>query len=218
MNNSNSNLKKYLDIGEFINIENQEVIDYTNTLLALNSELPKIEIAVILYKKIRDNFRYDPKKLPTRQGFRASEIIKKDYGNCIEKAIVLAAACRLHEIPARLGFANVRNHIATGDIEKTLGTNVLVFHGYTDLLLENNWVKATPAFNKSLCEKIGVAPLEFNGSEDSVFQQYAPGGGSFMEYLVDHGHYPDLPYDHMMALWREHYPQLVDRWAEGNLF
>ena len=45
-------------------------------------------------------------------------------------------------------------------------------HGYVELELDGRWVKATPAFDRALCEHFGVLPLEFDGREDSVFQPY----------------------------------------------
>jgi hypothetical protein len=84
---------------------------------------------------------------------------------------------------------------------------VFVFHGYTELFLEGKWVKATPAFNKSLCEFIGVHPLEFNGREDSIFQEYDD-GVHFMEYIHFHGTFSDIPLDYFIATLRKHYPHL----------
>ena len=109
-------------------------------------------------------------------------------------------------IPARLHFANVRNHIGTEELERILGTDLLVFHGYTELFLEGRWVAATPAFNKELCEHLGVAPLEFDGREDSIFQQFDNAGGQFMEYVHDYGAFATIPYALMIGEWRKHYP------------
>ena len=49
-----------------------------------------------------------------------------------------------------------------------MGTDLFVFHGYTELYLDGKWVKATPAFNLSLCTKFRVKPLEFDGRADSI--------------------------------------------------
>ena len=93
-------------------------------------------------------------------------------GHCIDKALLLAACARALGIPAQLHFANVRNHVGTAKLEERLGTDLLVFHGYTELWLDERWVAATPAFNKALCDRLGVAPLEFDGEHDSIFQAY----------------------------------------------
>ena len=124
---------------------------------------------------------------------KSSSLVSRRRGYCIEKAVLLASSARAIGIPSRLGFAKVRNHIGTAGLEKYLETNVLVPHGYAELYLDNQWVKATPAFDKKLCGKLGVAPLEFNGQTDSVFQPYSSTGDKEMEYLEDFGTYADTP-------------------------
>ncbi len=92
-----------------------------------------------------------------------------------------------------------------------MGTDIFTFHGYSELFLDGRWVKATPAFNASLCERFNVAPLEFDGRSDALFQQYDRDGNRYMEYLADHGVYADLPYDEMLAAFRQHYPTLMEK-------
>ena len=175
--------------------------------------------AVALYNAVRDGLRYNPWRvgmLP--EDYTASGVLLRDPaegGHCIDKANLLAASCRALGIPSRLHFADVRNHVGTADLEKALGTDLLVFHGYTELWLGCRWVAATPAFNRALCDKLGVAPLEFDGETDSVFQEYDRAGGRFMERVTDHGHHPGIPFDAMIAAWTQHYPHIMEsgRWA-----
>ena len=150
--------------------------------------------AVALYYAVRDGFRYDPYRVElTDVGLRASTVLNRGYGFCITKAALLAACCRAVGIPARLGFADVRNHLATKKLLDLLGTDLFVFHGYADLYLDGTWVKATPAFNLSLCDKFGVLPLEFDGASDSVFHPFDRDGRRHMEYVADRGLYGDVP-------------------------
>ena len=166
------------------------------------------ERSVRLYYAVRDGWLYNPYRLDLRpRAFKASQIQALPDGHCIAKAILLASAARALGIPARLGFADVKNHLGTARLEALLNTDVLAFHGYCELFLpEGGWVKATPAFNASLCEKLGVAPLEFDGTADSIFQAYDRAQGQFMTYLQDHGQFHDLPYETMVAAFRAHYP------------
>jgi len=89
-------------------------------------------------------------------------------------------------------------------------TDVFAFHGYTDIYLEGKWVKATPAFNREMCEKFNVLPLEFNGLEDSVFHRFDGEGQKHMEYLKDHGSFADFPPEGLVAAYQEHYPHFFD--------
>jgi transglutaminase-like putative cysteine protease len=175
--------------------------------------LPPREAAVVLYGLVRERLRYNPWRVRFRpEDYRASDVLARDPaegGHCIDKALLLAAACRALGIPSRLHFANVRNHIGTAELERKLGTDLLVFHGYTELWLGGRWVAATPAFNLELCRHLGVAPMEFDGENDSIFQEYDAQGGQFMEYVEDHGSHVGVPFDAMLAQWRLHYPSLV---------
>jgi hypothetical protein len=174
----------------------------------------EVECAVRLYYAVRDRVRYNPyqavKALLTPDGFRASTTLSRSDAFCVPKAILLAAAARAVGIPSRLGFADVRNHLATKRLLEHMGTDLFVFHGYTELYLEGRWVKATPAFDAALCEKFGVEPMEFDGRNDSVFQACDAQGRRHMEYVRDRGHWDDLPLEEMVDAWRELYPSMFE--------
>jgi transglutaminase-like putative cysteine protease len=167
------------------------------------------DAAVALTHHVRERLRYTPWNLHMEpEAWRASAVLARPFevgGHCIDKATLLAAGARVLGIPSRLHFANVRNHVGTARLEERLGTDLLVYHGYTELWLGGRWVAATPAFNAALCERLGVAPLDFDGVHDSVFQQDNREGGRFMEYITDHGVNTTLPWDAMFAAWRAHY-------------
>lgn len=169
-----------------------------------------VERAVALYYAVRDGIRYEFWYIDLRPAaLRASAVLARGTGFCVSKAVLLAAAGRALGIPTRLGFADVRNHLSTGKIRRAMGTDLFVFHGYTELLLDGRWVKATPAFNRSLCDRFGVAPLEFDGVHDSLFQQADRQGNRYMEYVRDRGSYDDLPLAEMLRTFEEHYPALM---------
>ncbi len=168
------------------------------------------ECAVAIYYAVRDSFRYDPYRVDlTPFGMRASTVLRREYGFCIPKAALLAAAARVKGIPSRLGFADVKNHLATEKLRRLMKTDLFVFHGYTELFLEGQWVKATPAFNRSLCERFDVEPLPFDGWEDSLLQQFNRRGDRYMEYVRDRGIDAGVPLDAIVAAFHEHYPGLM---------
>lgn len=197
--------KRSLSAASYIDSGHPEVIKFAKTQTAGITH--PIDKAIRLYRAVRDGFRYnaytielDPAQL------KASYLLTRTEGYCIQKAILLAAALRVTGIPSRLHFYNVRNHIGTEKLTEKLGTDILVFHGITEIFLGEKWVKATPAFNNTLCEKLGVQVLEFNGREDSVFQEFDPVKGKFMEYLYDYGHFYDFPYKKFVKELKKHYP------------
>ena len=205
----------YLRPNPYVDCDHPQVVAYAQTHGRGAGER---EIAVALYYAIRDGFRYSPWNVRFEpEAFTASSVLRRgpsEGAHCVDKANLLAASARVHGIPSRLHFANVRNHIGTATLEQRLGTDLLVYHGYCELFLAGRWVAATPAFNAELCVRLGVAPLEFDGREDSVFQEYEGGARRFMEYVEDHGHHPDIPFEAMLAAWRRHYPAIAasDRW------
>lgn len=210
------NLAQYLRSTEFINSNHPKVQGFAQQ--AILGAKDDVEMVKRLYYVVRDGFRYDPYRLDfSKEAMKASSLLKRDYGYCIEKSCLFAAACRVIGVPSRLGFANVRNHIGTAKLEAVLQTDVLVFHGYAEIYLNGKWIKVTPVFNKELCEKLNVAPLEFNPNGDSVFQEYDQNGGLFMEYLHQYGHFEDIPYDFFMSELIKNYPHLESQISERNL-
>lgn len=184
-------------------------------------ELMDKKKAIGLYLKVRDGWRYNPYRISFRkEALQASTIAKQKDGHCIDKAILYIAGLRALDIPARLRLAKVKNHIAVERLTEKFGTNELTPHGMVEVCLDGAWVKATPAFNKELCELIGVAPLEFDGEEDSIFQEFGNSGQEFMEYLEDYGSFEDVPLDFIRKNMEENYPKLpslLDAAGELNL-
>jgi transglutaminase-like putative cysteine protease len=165
------------------------------------------ERAVALYYAVRDGFRYDPYRVDfTPAGMRASTVLATGIGWCVPKAALLAAAARAAGIPARLGFADVRNHLSTERMRQTLKSDLYLWHGYTELWLEGAWRKATPAFNLALCERFGLLPLEFDGHADSIYHPYDRAGNRHMEYVNQRGSFDDVPLSMIVADFARVYP------------
>ena len=165
------------------------------------------ERAVALYYAVRDGFRYDPYRIDlSPRGMKASTVLANGYGWCVPKATLLAAACRAAGIPARMGFADVRNHLSTERMRQVMGTDVFFWHGFTEILIDGAWRKATPAFNLELCDRFGLLPLEFNGREDSLYHPFDRQGHRHMEYVAQRGSFDDVPLERIVADFAEHYP------------
>lgn len=192
----------------FIDSDNASVKDFAQIQAGSGSD---IERAVRLYYAVRDSIRYDPYCIGRRpEDYRASLCLKHKAGFCITKSALLAACARAVEIPSRVGYGDVRNHLATPKLLELLRTDEFVFHGYTELFLDGIWVKATPAFNISLCERFGVLPLEFNGRDDSLFHPYDSSGRRHMEYIRERGSFIDVPFDSIMSTFNEYYPAAME--------
>ncbi len=168
------------------------------------------ERAVALYLAVRDRIRYDPYRIDlSPDGMRASRALANGYGWCVPKAALLAAVARAAGIPARVGYADVRNHLSTERLRETMGTDVFVWHGYTDLLIDGAWVKATPAFNIELCDRFGLLPLEFDGRADSIYHPFDRSGQRHMEYVRQRGAFDEMPLAALVADFAATYPKLA---------
>ncbi len=175
------------------------------------------EKAIGLYHAVRDGIRYNPYRFGLEaEIFRASHCLQQGESFCIPKAVLLGALARCCGIPSRLGLADVRNHLASPELLKWMGTDVFAMHGYTELYLGDRWVKATPAFNHSLCEKMNLLPLEFDGESDSIFHAFSADGKQHMEYIRDYGTFADVPLSLIREVTEKTYPHLNLQFAAGR--
>ena len=214
-NGTVTNPEQYRAASEFIDSGNADVRAFAeNATAGVADDLSR---AVTLYYAVRDEILYDPYYAgEARSYFRASDCLRAKRGFCIPKAALLAAAARSVGIPARVGYGDVRNHLSTKKLLELTGGNLFIWHGYTELYLEGRWVKATPAFNLSLCKRFGVRPLEFDGRNDSLFHEFDQGGRRHMEYVKQRGNYADVPYDTIIADFKEAYPRWFAAPATGE--
>jgi transglutaminase-like putative cysteine protease len=201
-------MNEYLQPGHFVDSAHPAVIDFARQHAQGAGER---ERAVALYYAVRDTIRYNPfQNFMADATYRASACLEQNRGWCVSKAALLAAAARAAGIPARVGFADVKNHLTTPELTAKMGTDLFVYHGYTELHLDGKWVKATPAFNLSLCTRFRVRPLEFDGRDDSIFHPFDEDERRHMEYVRWRGEYADVPAEEIKRVFRETYPELFN--------
>lgn len=203
--------EEYLKPTYFLDSDNPAVKKFAED--AIQGCDTEAEKAVALYYKVRDTFPYSPFQVDVRrEQVRASAQLTKKQGYCVHKALLLAAAARAVGIPSRLQFFIVRNHLGTGEFEKYLETDLIVFHGAAQLYVDGEWRKVVPAFDKGLCAKLRVAPLEFDGLHDAVFQEYSREGGrsSYMETVKDYGTFADFPHQLALQELKKYYKSAFD--------
>jgi transglutaminase-like putative cysteine protease len=203
-----SDLAPYLAPTAFIDSDAPNVVDFARRATAGQDD--EVAKAISLYYAVRDSIVYTPYcDFQSPETFRASACLAKGAGFCVGKAAVLAAAARAVGIPARVGFADVRNHLCTPKLRALMGSDVFYYHGYAELYLEGRWVKATPAFDRGLCDRFGVRALEFDGRADALLHPYDRQGRRHMEYLRDRGAHADVPVADIVATFTREYPKLA---------
>jgi transglutaminase-like putative cysteine protease len=203
----------------FIDSDSDEVGRFVDRTLSGSPHGDDTELAVTLFRAVRDRIRYDPYNT-TRdpEDFRASAVARSSSNWCVPKAVLLTAAARHVGIPARLGFADVRNHLTSEKLQATMGTDIFAWHGYSELLLGDRWFKVSSAFNIELCERFGVKVLDFDGRDDALMHPYDQSGRRHMEYVRQRGSYDDLPLEEIFATFDELYPSTMSGDVDDPVF
>jgi transglutaminase-like putative cysteine protease len=201
--------------GELIDADHPKIATYARRVAGEGTDREK---ALRLYYAVRDELRYDPYNTPMRrEAYRASATLEAGHGFCINKAGVLAAVCRASGIAARVGYADVRNHMTTRRLSELMGSDMFYYHGYAEVWLDGRWVKATPAFNRELTEKFGLKPLDWDGVADSIYHPFDLSGRRHMEYLAYRGVFADIPFEEIRGAFRHYYPCMTRQQEEMPL-
>ena len=77
-------------------------------------------------------------------------------------------------------------------------------------------MKATAAFDAPIFSRHNIAPVEFDGEHDAVYPSHTLNGDPYVEYIVYHGSFADVPLDALLAAWRKTYGEdRVDLWMKA---
>jgi transglutaminase-like putative cysteine protease len=206
----------YLGPGDFIDSTAPNVVAFARE--TARSGRDDRERILLLYNGVRDGILYDPYVgFFDPVNFRASGVLAAGRGFCIGKSALLSACARAVNVPARVGYADVRNHMTSPRLQELIKTDLFIWHSYSEIFLDGRWVKATPAFNSSLCERLGLHALEFDGRADSLFHPFDRSGRRHMEYVLDRGPFADVPYEQIVADFAVHYAALrAARESQGD--
>jgi transglutaminase-like putative cysteine protease len=209
----------FLETTDFLDWQHDDVQSFTEN--AVGHVRNPMQQARLIFAAVRDRIWYDPYSTDDDpEHYRASYVATASRAYCVPKAVLLTAAARAAGIPARLGFADVRNHLQTPTLRARMGgTDLFVYHGYSELRLNDRWVKATPAFNAELCARFGVPPIGFDGHNDALLHAHDGEGSKHMEYLNDRGWYHDLPFTDIVTELHNRYGSFMrDCEAEPDAF
>jgi len=157
-----------------------------------------IEKARRLFYFVRDAVDYYPYTAKYRpDDFRASVTLRRGQGYCVQKAVLLAALCRAEGIPARLRFVTLCNLRDSAGLRRLLGSDLLIYHGYNELYINDAWVAADAALSQEVCVQTGFTPLEFDGVTDADYLAQNRAQRHY-DLVTDHGAYADLPFAEVM--------------------
>ncbi|MGV9202762.1 MAG: transglutaminase-like domain-containing protein [Promethearchaeia archaeon] len=197
---------EYLEPTEFFDFDKKRVRrKVADITMGLNK---KTEQAQVLFYWVRDEIKYNMMTYhpQIKANFKASVTLRRGNGFCVSKAILLSTLARVVDIPARIHLVDIINHKISPKVEKLMGTKAFYYHGYSELYLEGDWIKLTPAFDKETALKAGYLPMcEFDGKHDAMFPEKDINGKKFIEYINDRGVYADLPLDEIEEVFIKKY-------------
>jgi len=204
-------MEKYLQPTQGIDSDNVVIKQKAEDLT--RDQKTSAEKAITLFYWVRDQIKYTP-IVPDEifDEYRASDTLRREKGFCVEKASLLAAFSRAAGIPARLHLADIRNHLISERLMEVMQTNLFACHGYCEMYIKEDWVKATPAFDEIMCQENRIKPVEFDGKQDAIFHSHNLDGELHIEYVKDRGYFEHVPLDYMMTTFEEIYgPEMMER-------
>lgn len=143
-------MKEYLEPTEFCDCNNQEIITMAKELTK-NDKTPK-EMALSIFHFVRDQITF-----MMCENDKASETLKKRFGDCGTKTNLQVALLRAVNIPANYHIASLRNECLKGIVSETLyklAPSVISDHPWCECYLAEKWVSCDTLFDKALIEGI----------------------------------------------------------------
>lgn len=209
--------EKYLQATEFFDFDKKKVKRKAlNITENINNPTEKVKA---LFYWVRDNIKYNMMSyIPQmKSNFKASVTLRRGYGFCVSKSILLSTFARSINIPARIHLVDIINHKISQKVIDFMGTNVMHYHGYSEIFLNEKWIKLAPIFDKQTAIKAGFLPLnEFDGEHDALFSHYDPVGNLFVEYVKDRGIWADLPLKKIEVVFKKKYGSLFEDGLKRN--
>ncbi len=190
----------YPDIGELV----AKLIEPTDS---------DSEKARKLFYYVRDSIHYDM-YAATNHGdaYKASSILQKGRGYCLQKAIILAAMGRAAGIPSRLVLVAIKNYKAPPEVFTVMKSDIFFPHAYNQFYINSNWISAAATFDKSICEKINVPWVDFDGLSDAILPAQDYSGQPYIEYVDKYGVFADVPWGLILEKLPHYYGEDYDKW------
>jgi len=167
-----------------------------------------------LFLHVRDQVAYSVHNpFWLAEHYRASAILARGQGYCVQKSVLLCALARAAGMPARLLFADLVNHRMPANMRQMMGTDLFTYHCYAELMPEDRWLQATPSFDRNMCQRQDYPLVEFDGRQSAIFPASDHRGRRYMQYVHHYGAFADVPLEPMLASWRQVYGEArMARW------
>jgi len=184
----------YLQPTAFIDCNDFDIIN-TAKNITLNEDVINYKIKRLFYF-VRDEIKYDIViDILNPYAFKASSTLKRKYGLCFHKAILLSALSRAIGVPSVLCFAKIKNYLLVDYLREFMEGGDIVLTCYTGFYINNKWIKASPMYDLETCEKQEYVPVEFDGINDAMLPLYDKKGRIHIEYLKYYDCFEDFQFN-----------------------
>jgi transglutaminase-like putative cysteine protease len=161
-----------------------------------------------LFFFVRDGIRYDFRAAMVEDHYRASYILERGKGFCVQKAILFCAMARNAGIPAALHFWDIRDHSLSRRTATFLKTRILYHHGIVDLWIGGRWIGIDASLDIGLIQRHGLDSVEFFPDRDCLMPGQTNSGKRHIDYINDHGRYADVTFSQIRSRLIAGYPHL----------
>lgn len=193
--------REFLDPAPGIQSDHPEVIALARRVIGgAAGEVEPVQAARRLFYFVRDQVAYSV-YVPWEEleDYLALNTLARGRGFCVQKAALLCTLARAAGIPARLGFADIKNHLLPEHLEDMIPGKVLYYHCFVEWRPAENWIKSTPSFDRALSEKKGWRLVEFDPQGDTLLPSHDLEGRRHVEYLRYHGWRTGVPLEEFIA-------------------
>lgn len=201
----------YLEETRFLDLNSPALRECTRKLVVGLDDLRE-QVKTVFYF-VRDEIKYNPyTSFIHPEDYTASEILRRREGFCIPKASLFTAMMRILRIPAKLYFADIRNHLVPAGLKEVMG-DLFIYHCYCGVLLDGCWLKLAPTFDREMCAKIRVQTNEYDGYHDALLPLTNLDGELYIEYVKDRGDAADIPFAEIILAFKDYYgSELTVNW------
>lgn len=205
-------MEEYLLPTNFLDSNHPDISNLVKSIIEPNDS--NSEKARKIFYFVRDSIHYDMYAVSNKgEDYMASSILKQGRGYCVQKAIILAAMGRAVGIPSRLVLVAIRNHKSPPEALEIMKTDVFFPHMYNQFYINSRWVNVAATFDRSICERINVAWVEFDGINDALLPATDNDGNPYIEYVDRHGEFDDFPFEFVFGKLSDYYDDYM-AWFE----
>jgi transglutaminase-like putative cysteine protease len=193
------------DLGQFlkpspgVQSDHPEVASLAHEIIAgLNDPASQ---ARALFDYARDTVRYSV-SVPFEDlgDYLALNTLERGWGFCVQKSALLCALARSVGIPARLGFADIKNYLLPDYLDQMLPDKIIYFHCFLEWRLNGRWLKATPSFDQKLTKERGWHLVMFSPDADGLLPATDLAGRPHVEYIRYRGWRLGVPLDEFIEV------------------